>query len=84
MNTIALSGTVVRRRVTPDKTTVYRVLIPRQPGMLPNPDGKNFDAIDVCFPQAVGRGAHRCLEGAGSDRNHWTGAVRDCASSTMR
>ena len=23
--------------------------------MLPNPDGKNFDAIDVCFPQAVGR-----------------------------
>ena len=55
MNTIALSGTVVRRRVTPDQTTVYRVLIPRQPGMLPNPDGKNFDAIDVCFPQAVGR-----------------------------
>ena len=55
MNNISLSGTVVRRRVSPDQTTVYRVLIPRQPGMLPNPDGKNFDAIDVCFPQAVGR-----------------------------
>jgi len=54
MNNISLSGTVVRRRVSPDQTTVYRVLIPRQPGMLPNPDGKNFDAIDVCFPQAVG------------------------------
>lgn len=55
MNNISLSGTVVRRRVSPDQTTVYRVLIPRQPGMLPNPDGKNFDAVDVCFPQAVGR-----------------------------
>jgi hypothetical protein len=48
-------GVVVRRRVTPDQTTVFRVLIPRQPGMLPNPDGKNFDAIDVCIPQAVGQ-----------------------------
>ncbi len=55
MNNISLSGVVVRRRVSPDQTTVYRMLIPRQPGMLPNPDGKNFDAIDVCFPQAVGR-----------------------------
>ncbi|MBN2006296.1 MAG: hypothetical protein JXA21_23280 [Anaerolineae bacterium] len=55
MNNLSLSGVVVRRRVSPDQTTVYRVLIPRQPGMLPNPDGKNFDAIDVCFPQAVGR-----------------------------
>jgi hypothetical protein len=48
-------GVVMRRRVTPDQTTVFRVLIFRQPGMLPNPDGKNFDAIDVCIPQAVGR-----------------------------
>ncbi len=55
MNNISLSGVIVRRRVSPDQTTVYRLLIPRQPGMLPNPDGKNFDAIDVCFPQAVGR-----------------------------
>ena len=55
MNAISLSGVVVRRRVTPDQTTVFRVLIPRQPGMLPNPDGKNFDAVDVCIPQAVGR-----------------------------
>ncbi len=55
MNNISLSGVVVRRRITPDHTTVFRVLIPRQPGMLPNPDGKNFDAIDVCIPQAVGR-----------------------------
>lgn len=55
MNNISLSGVVVRRRVTPDQTTVFRVLIPRQPGMLPNPDGKNFDAVDVCVPQAVGR-----------------------------
>lgn len=55
MNNLSISGVVVRRRMAPDQTTVFRVLIPRQPGMLPNPDGKNFDAVDVCFPQAVGR-----------------------------
>ncbi len=53
MNSAAISGRVVRTwNVSGD--TFYRVIAQRRPGMLPNPDGKNFDALTVRFPNALG------------------------------
>ena len=53
MNSASVSGRVVRTwNVAGD--TFYRVITQRRPGMLPNPDGKNFDALTVRFPNALG------------------------------
>jgi hypothetical protein len=56
MNTVTLTATVVSQwRVRGDKDQYYRVAVQRQPGQLPNPDGKDFDAINIRFPLALGK-----------------------------
>jgi hypothetical protein len=51
-----MTGTVVARwRVRGMGDQFYRIAVQRVPGQPQNPDGKNFDAINVRFPLVLGR-----------------------------